>query len=385
MRGPAIALWIGLRLAALGVILFGISASTTGSGPDGRLAAVYLCTALAAAGWIGWLATAMTSRHRWVLAASLALLVESGSALAGIAPSSAAQALCGLGVFAAVMALPSWQAAAVFTAGLLTLFVSSVLSGYPAGSLGTFAVVLAGIVLGAVNRRQYVARVQQAESLVEQTRQTEVEQSRAAALAERARIAREIHDVLAHSLGALAVQLDAADALLAAGRDTGRAHQHVVRARGLAVDGLAETRRAIGALRGEVLALPNRIAALCRDFGADSGVPAWFRVTGMERRLASDAELTTFRTAQEALSNARKHAPGSSVHITLAYGRTDVSLTVTNGPPPSRDDGAQPAALAGSGGGFGLTGLTERAVLNGGELGAGPEGDGWSVRLRLPQ
>lgn len=388
MRRPAVALWIGLRLAALGFVLYGVATTPPGLGLHGRLLLITVCTALAAAGWIGWLATAMIADHSYALIVSLSILVVSGSLAAGIDPASPSQALCGLGVFATVLALPPRLAIAVFGAGLATLWASSLASGHALGSIGTYAVVLAGIALGGFNRRQYVLRVRQAESLVEQTRRTQVEQARAAALSERARIAREIHDVLAHSLGALAVQLDAADALLTAGQDADRAHRHVARARRLAVDGMAETRRAIGALRGEALPLPEQLTGLSRDYQADTGTPASLEVSGTPRRLPPDVELTAFRTAQEALSNARKHAPDAPVLIELTYSADGVALAVTDQSPggdAAPGDGEPKADLAGTGGGFGLTGLSERAALIGGVLTAGPESGGWAVRLWLPQ
>lgn len=382
LRGRTLALWMGLRLAALAGLVYGITTATPRVGPHGRPLATLVLTAAAAAAWLGWLILVRVGSHTGLLTAALATLVITGSLLTGMGPSGYAVGLSGVGVFMAALALPAARAVGLCLAGVATIFASGLASGHALGSLGTYSVTLAGIMLGAFNRRQYMARLEQAESLVAQTRRTQAEQARTAALSERARLAREIHDVLAHSLGALAVQLDAADALLTAGQDPARAHRHVSRARRLAVDGLAETRRAIGALRGEAQPLTGQLAALSRDHQADTGTPTALRVSGTPRWLPPDAELTAFRAAQEALSNARKHAPDAPVGIHLEYQPDSLLLAVTDRGPA--DGATAPADLAGTGGGYGLAGLAERAALIGGVLTAGPEGAGWAVRLRLP-
>jgi signal transduction histidine kinase len=206
----------------------------------------------------------------------------------------------------------------------------------------------------------------------------EVETSRAAvaeaaADAERSRLAREMHDVLAHSLSALALQLESTR-LLAADRgvdpDVGRA---IERAHGLAASGLEDARRAIGALRGEDLPGPQRLPALVEA----SGLPVRLDVSGEPRELAPDARLALYRTAQEALTNVRRHAAASRVELRLAYGADGTTLVVADhgdGPPPPPPNGA----------GYGLTGMRERAELLGGRLSAAPTGDGFRVELWLP-
>jgi len=218
------------------------------------------------------------------------------------------------------------------------------------------ACVAAGMVRRATVRLQHEADAARAEQ---------------AALAERARIAREIHDVLAHTLAALTVQLETADALLEGGRgEQGRVL--VVQAGQLAREGMAETRRAIGALRGEALPLPDLLAVL------SSGYPtATLTVTGEPRDLDADTGLALYRAAQEALTNVRKHAPGAPVEVHLTYRPGDVELAVVNG--PGGDGGRAP-----TGGGYGLTGLRERAQLAGGECTAGPRDGGWRVGVRIP-
>jgi len=370
-----------LRLAALGAIVYGTAASSPGLGAHGRPLATLMCVVLAAAGWLGWLAATALTLRRPVLLAALVVLVVSGSVLAGISPTSPALALCGVGVFSAAVSLTPLVAVALAITGIAALAAGALAVGHDPSSAAGYAAALGAISLGGFNRRQYQARLAQAEQLVTQTRRTQAEQSRAAALAERARIAREIHDVLAHSLSALAVQLDATDALLADGHDPARAQAHVVRARRLAVDGLTETRRAIGALRGDSLPLPDLLAASTEQYQTDTGTPARLVVLGTPRELMPDVALAAYRTAQEAITNARKHAPAAPVSVALDYRRDELMLTVTDYP---TSDTPRPRPLACTGGGYGLSGLRERAELIGGTLTAGPDTTGWAVHLWLP-
>ena len=216
----------------------------------------------------------------------------------------------------------------------------------------------------------------QAQAAAARARRAEQEHILARVLDERARIAREIHDILAHTLGDLAIQIEAAQHLLAETGDIQTAGRLLDHARHLTNDGLTETRRAITALRTGPVALPEALATLA---AADGGLVSQ-QVRGSPRQLAPQAGLAVYRTAQEALANARKHAPGAPVLITLCFTDQAVVLRVTN---PTLD--MHPAGpLAATGGGYGLAGLTERAKLLGGTLRAGPGPDGWAVELRIP-
>lgn len=149
------------------------------------------------------------------------------------------------------------------------------------------------------------------------------------------------------------------------------------RAGRLARDGLTETRRAVSALRGDPVPLPELVAELAAGYRSDLGAPATFAIEGEPRELAAETGLALFRGAQEALTNVRKHAPGSAVEVRLEYLAREVRLTVRNsgpaGPPAS---GLSP--------GYGLTGLRERAELAGGTVDAGPCDDGWRVDVSMP-
>jgi signal transduction histidine kinase len=197
-----------------------------------------------------------------------------------------------------------------------------------------------------------------------------------AALDERARVAREIHDVLAHSLSALTVQLETAAALLEKDRAADAAVL-VERAGRLARDGLTETRRAVGALRGDPVPLGELVGALADGYRADLDAPAEVTVSGTPRPLPAEPGLALFRTAQEALTNVRKHAPGSAVAVHVEYHEDRVRLTV-------RDDGAGTARVPAPAGGHGLAGIRERVGLAGGTVTAAPHGGGWLVDARIP-
>lgn len=206
-------------------------------------------------------------------------------------------------------------------------------------------------------------------------------EARAAAMAERGRIAREMHDVLAHSLSALALQLETTR-LLARDRGTDpQVVQALDEAHHLAAGGLEEARRAISAARGDELPGPERLPALGEAFEEQSGVRTVVSVDGEPRSLAPDARLALYRTAQEALTNIRKHATAELVELRLEYRHEAIVLSIEDrsgpGAPP-------PPEVAHAGGGFGLTGMRERAELLGGRLTAEPTSNGFRVELWLP-
>jgi signal transduction histidine kinase len=225
----------------------------------------------------------------------------------------------------------------------------------------------------------------QAQALLEEEERTRLARNEAAALDERSRIARELHDVLAHSLSALSVELEGAR-LLALDRDVdseviaaiGRAHRH-------AASGLDEARAAIQALRGASVPGPDKLEDLIEEIRVH-GIECTLEINGEPRSLPSEAALAVFRTAQEALTNVRKHAEEAErVAIRLHYDPDGVQLIVAD----SAGDGAeprvpQPAALAGAGAGYGVSGMRERAELIGGRLLAGPTEDGFRVELWVP-
>ncbi|MEY9911186.1 signal transduction histidine kinase [Catenulispora sp. MAP12-49] len=261
--------------------------------------------------------------------------------------------------------------AAVIVAGAISAVAAHNGSQFP----WIIAVSVGGYVFGDARRSRRLA-VERAQDLLVMTRRANTEQAHAAALAERGRIARDVHDVLAHSLSGLAIQLEAADALLTDHTDVERAHTMVIRARRLAREGLSEVRRAVAALREDVKPPQESLALLAADYTEDTGWPATFEVAGGPvPQLSVETAQTLQRAAQEALTNARKHAPGAAVALRLAVGTDDmvdtVTLTIENAPSTTGS-----APLASSGGGWGLVGLRERVDLVGGSVEAGATAEG---------
>ncbi|KQO63658.1 sensor histidine kinase [Curtobacterium sp. Leaf261] len=313
-------------------------------------------------------------------------------------------------VIAAVIALeadhdlPPWLggasafAAAVIASVGAALAASSI--GYLLGALGGIGIAL----LVGYSRRQARAAELQRTELAERQREAEREQERAALFADRARVARDVHDVLAHSLGGLVLQLDAVEALLEAGRvddAAGRAGA----ARALAADGLAEARRAVATLRDPAEqatpvtvgaaepatvrtggAPPARIARsrpepvgsggledlvdAHRSFGGVVSVEGDVRLAEVDGRHRETLVMAT----REALSNARKHAPGAPVTLVIARvdgsGRS-VGVSVSN-----------PVALPG----HGLLGIRERfaELDDGSSVEVASSADAFVVSMRVP-
>ena len=221
--------------------------------------------------------------------------------------------------------------------------------------------------------RDRMDALRSAQQAAEQAQRATESEAREAALRERGRIAREIHDVLGHSLSGIALQLDMADALREGGRDD-EAAAAVRRARTLAVDSISETRRAVAALREDTLPLAETVARLAEHSGVE------FSLTGEPRETGADATHTLLRAAQEALTNAAKYAPHAHRAITLDFAGHATTLTITNG---ASGPGAPDLA---SGTGLGLVGMRERVALLGGTAEAGPDPDGgWTVRLEIPR
>jgi signal transduction histidine kinase len=237
-----------------------------------------------------------------------------------------------------------------------------------------------------LTRNEFLVRAVSAERTLVETRRAREAETQAATLAERARIARDLHDVLAHSLAAVSVNLQAAEGLLSSDTlphdnpELVKAIECVNRAGSLTRDGLAAAKRAVLALRDDEVPLPDQLASLAGQFRTADDPAVDLEVSGEARPIPPAASVAAYRTAQEALTNARKHAPGQPVTVRLGYDPDQITLSVVN-PIPS-EHAERP--LADTGGGFGLVGLRERAALAGGTFEAGPDGRTWQVRLRIP-
>jgi signal transduction histidine kinase len=359
-----------VRFVGLAVLLWAIASEHHSDGSP-RVPATLL--AVAAATWIAWLICIQLARPKHETLLALAVLAGAGGAVGGLAPVGIT--FPAVAVIATATLISVRAAVAVAALGAVSLTTTVLVAATPNAIIAEGLLAIAAAILGGASRRQYQERVEQAEQLLAERERADAEHARAAALAERNRIGREVHDVLAHSLGALSVQLEAADALLETHGDTTKAREYVQQARRLAVDGLVETRKAVHALRDGPVALRAQIATLAVAAGAA------LTVTGAERGLDADVELALYRAAQEALSNVRKHAPGASVTLRLDFGPTATVLVVENGPRP---DGRAASVLTATGGGFGLRGMRERIELLGGEVSAAAQDSGWTVRAAVP-
>ncbi len=277
---------------------------------------------------------------------------------------------------AIVAAMRLERTTAVWALGLTLLLLGG------AGALGDHWGASLSTMIGAVPWFLVMRQMRRMHDQNVALERSQAAEATAAAAAERGRIAREMHDVLAHTLSALALQLESTRLL---------AHDHGVdpeisraidQAHGLAASGLEEARRAISAARGEDLPGPERVGSLAEAFSEQSGLPAAVEIHGDPRELPADARLAVYRTAQEALTNIRRHASPSRVQVSLEYRKDAVALTVEdhgeNDIPLARSDTAAPTD------GYGLAGMRERAELLGGKLLAEPTGDGFRVQLWLP-
>ena len=245
---------------------------------------------------------------------------------------------------------------------------------------GTVAAAV-GLGLYSAARRAWLAELQDRADRLERERD---QQGALAAAAERARIAREMHDVVAHHLTVM-VTLSEAAAVAAAGAPD-RAAEVMRAAAATGRRALADTRRLLGVLRqhpgGDPAAALAPVPGLAQ-LGAliaavrAAGLPATLQVHGQPPEVPADLQLTVYRLVQEALTNTLKHAgTGARATVRLRYRPGELRVDID-------DDGAAAPAPAGAGGG--LTGMRERIGAAGGDVRAGPgPGGGWTVAARLP-
>ncbi|MEU2439164.1 sensor histidine kinase [Streptomyces rubradiris] len=236
-------------------------------------------------------------------------------------------------------------------------------------------------------RRAYFAQLEERAARLEKEREA---QAKVAVAAERARIARELHDVVAHNVSVMVVQADGANYVMDTAPDQAKKALETISSTGR--QALAEMRRLLGVLRtgehqetGEYVPQPDveqidDLIEQCRS----SGLPVDFKVEGTPRPLPSGVELTAYRIVQEALTNTRKHGgPGAGASVRLVYFDDGLGLLV-------EDDGkGAPHELYEEGGadgrGHGLIGMRERVGMVGGTLDAGPRpGGGFRISALLP-
>ncbi len=306
--------------------------------------------------------------------ASLLITTITGLAACVTAPDGIAEVLV---VVAAGRATNAFDAMALRWFVVLDTVAFAATVGYISHSV---AGLLAGtgiplLVQRSIEHRDLIRERDRAQALLAEAQSARESEAQAAALRERGRIAREMHDVLAHSLAGLSMHLQGARAVAAREQVPASVLEPLDKAAQLAREGLTEARAAVGALRDPVGigldALPTLIA---RHPGQ-----ARLTTTG-EGTVSAEVGHAVYRAVQEALTNAARYAPGSPVVVTLEWRGAVLAVSVDDsGPGPGR------VPVAGQGSGLGLTGMAERITQVDGTLHAGPEpSGGWRIAIEVP-
>ncbi len=235
----------------------------------------------------------------------------------------------------------------------------------------------APVLIGILNRAQHRA-VDAALSAAESAERAARAEAQAAVLTERARIARDVHDVLAHSLAGINMQLELADALLDTG-DLEKVRAVNDKAHSLVKESLKQAQWTVHALREDSLPLVETLTAMTESSGHRDALT----VSGTPVEVPARVTQNLLRIAQESLTNAARYAPGGEVRVELAFAASSTALTIRNLP-------ATRTVTPGAGSGMGLIGMRERVALLGGTLTAGPvtEGPGrggWQVEAVIPR
>jgi signal transduction histidine kinase len=307
--------------------------------------------------------------------AATLVAIAAGLAVILLAPN-------GLGevpVLVAVGAIPdafsgrvvSWLVVAVSVLlGLAVWWISKSFAGLLAGLAVPF------LVQRAEQRREILRERDRAQALLAEVQIGRDAEAQAAALRERGRIARDMHDVLAHSLAGLSVQLQAARAVAAKEGVSADVLGPLDRAAGLARDGLTEARAAVGTLRDPVgLGVDDLGALVDRHPGQ-----ARLQIAGRPGSVTPEAGHAVYRAVQEALTNSARYAPGSVVTVTARWTSTSLAVAIEDPGP-----GTGHEVVTGHGSGLGLAGMHERLGEVGGTLHAGPRPEGgWAVQLEVP-
>jgi len=258
----------------------------------------------------------------------------------------------------------------------------AVLGTYVASELFVGVAWLAGWTLR--RRRERWAELRARAERLERERE---EEARRAVTEERLRIARELHDVIAHSMSVIAVQSAVGNHVI----DTqpGEARQALAAIEATSRSALTEMRRLLGVLRqegeprGSLAPAPGLadLASLVTQV-QDAGLKVWISVEGERRQVPPGIDLSAYRIVQEALTNVIKHAGSSSAKVTISYRPDSVTVEVTD---QGAGSPATPLLATRTGSGHGIIGMRERVAVFGGEFTAGPAPDGgFRVRACFP-
>lgn len=359
-----------ISVTMVGLLDWGIAVSSRAHGA-GRVTLV-AGLVVASAGWLAWLVARHRTLPRLVAPCLVAIAIGGGAVTAF---DTLGTIYVGVAAMGAAIAFAPAGAAGVALSGLVALAVIAGVFAQPAGVVvnGISGVIVGGAL--GLSRRQSLAAAARAAQVQVSDARAVAESARADLLDGRNHMARELHDVLAHTLSALSLRLEALDAVVQAqpgGAPPPVAEQLEISKRLVRI-GMGEARGAVHALRDGAPSLRTQLSALAAERAAT------FDVAGEERPVGPDVGLALYRVAQEGLTNAAKHAAGAVVTLSLEYRPATVVLAVV-------DDGGRhrSGTLSDSGGGYGITGMRERILPLGGCLEAGPHGAGWRVRAEIP-
>jgi signal transduction histidine kinase len=386
---------VPVGIGALIVVVVATSRTQPGPGLAGASLGVSIALGGFALSALGGAAALLLHRFStWSYIPMLGLLVVSSAALLWLQPNGPGAVGMLIAVGLAARIVPGKPSRILLIASL-AFFVAAQFAGHPTGraqnGLSPLITVipLAAVYILVLFAQRFRLQETQTEQLLIELEETRGAELRAAALAERQRLARDMHDVLAHSLSGLVLQLEGARLLALADPADARLADTIDRAHELAKNGLDEARHAIGMLRDDELPGPDRLAALTEAFQADTGVPCQFTSSGTPGDLASPVRLALYRVTQEALTNIRKHARPDRIEVRLGYLPREVTLAIEDLQDAPQAQDAPVLSSASSTpkdipSGYGLTGMRERAELLGGTLTAGPTGRGFLVLLKVP-
>jgi signal transduction histidine kinase len=329
----------------------------------------------------------LLARHRFPFAAPAGMLVA-GAALSFIdgrlMTYTAASFLSALAA-CFLLGLLSERRQALIGIGIANAAVLIIVGNDPEPAGGDYVFIpllFTAVWLCALGFSRKLEQAREAEERAARAEREREERARAAVAEEQARIARELHDVVGHSVSVMTVQASAVRRLLRPDQEREREALLVVEQAGR--EALAEMRRLVGVLRRpeEAPALApqpslqhlDRLIAQARE----SGLPVELRIEGEATELPAGVDLTAYRLVQEGLTNAIKHARASRAEVVVRYGDAEVELLVS-------DNGTGMSDGDVNSGGHGLVGMRERVAVYGGELEAGPRPEGgYALRARLP-
>jgi signal transduction histidine kinase len=306
-------------------------------------------------------------------------------ALLALQPNGPVELAAAGTVWIAVASLPNRVGIGLGVATTLACDLTIAIAQSSLESVVSMSLLCAVLGLTALFMRRSAASEDEAELLLAELEDAREAQLETAALAERGRIAGELHDVLAHSLSGLAIQLEGARKLAEREASSPALQDVLARSAALARQGLFDARQAVGALRGSQPPAEDQLGRLVESFGRDLHHEATLTVTGGARELDPAIGLALYRAAQEALTNAARYAPSTPTAVRLGYEASRVSLTIENDRPPATAGTRGGDRADSGGGGNGLAGMRERVEGVGGVMHAGPTPTGWAVRVEIPR